>query len=199
VQMRKKMFLGVLVVIGMLAISLPSMADPSDPYLTETLETGIPWEQAGFASGLDPKTGVSTLEYEFTNAAFPTSTFVQGFWEIKDPAGQVTEIVDFEVQNGYATAFIYSSHYPGLAGLPTIPGGANVFIGDPLSPSTWVSALYIPTAGQPGYDSAGTYQQNGVPYGYEVQSDPIPEPCSMLLLGSGLVGLGVFRKRFKKS
>jgi hypothetical protein len=30
-------------------------------------------------------------------------------------------------------------------------------------------------------------------------SDPVPEPCTMLLLGSGMIGLAAFRKRFKKA
>lgn len=32
----------------------------------------------------------------------------------------------------------------------------------------------------------------------EIQIDPIPEPATMLLLGSGLIGLAWFRRKVKK-
>jgi hypothetical protein len=62
-----------------------------------------------------------------------------------------------------------------------------------IDTSTGVVSL---VANVPGY----TYGSEGLIEGLApVASDPspIPEPCTVLLLGSGLAGLTAFRKKFK--
>jgi len=59
------------------------------------------------------------------------------------------------------------------------------------TPNTFFSRYTTSTTGQDGLYQATTVNVSVVPE----PSNPIPEPSTMILLGSGLAGLGFFRRR----
>jgi len=65
---------------------------------------------------------------------------------------------------------------------------------------TWASASDVLIANSDGYlIAAHIFPPGGIDTGFAGNGTPIPEPTTMLLLGSGLLGLaGFVRRRFKK-
>lgn len=113
--------------------------------------------------------------------------------------GTTTPVSINNVNNSFNSAF-YNDNDPGDLGTPTpyafeYDGFTDVFgvtIPNLTAGATYNIALKIADAGDSILDS-GVFIQGGTFSDQEI--DPIPEPATMLLLGSGLVGLAGFRKK----
>jgi hypothetical protein len=95
-------------------------------------------------------------------------------------------------------AFVCATALPSNP-LPITQGGTYTWTWtySPIDASSIDSAVHIGV--QYGPNSAGNWKGLQVSQDSTASASPVPEPASMVLLGAGLLALGGFSKRFKKS
>jgi hypothetical protein len=108
-------------------------------------------------------------------------------------------------------AVCVNSHGPWLGGFATANGSNDWqwVTGEAFSYSNWATfepygngnriayfGFHSPLVG-PGWNDMPDSHPSTPPLGYIVETSSVPEPSTLLLLGSGLAGLGFVRRRFK--
>ncbi len=124
------------------------------------------------------------------HGVFPTDFYE---YYIGDFGADVEDVYNFNPPDGYSGDSYYINYPDDLSDLDSGRGEIKAFHLE-VTGYTWADIV--------AYDhvekSNGKAKYVFSPFSHDGGVTPVPEPATMLLLGSGLIGLAGFRKRFRK-